>query len=103
MQKAYRNLVKYALDNGYTVSVFDGEEWSTVRSTRFNDIIKDIEGVEEAALNIRDEGGHRVGWALVSAFGLAPDETVVDYTTTPFMKGWEAQYYPLTLLCEVTA
>jgi len=96
MQKAYRNLVKYALDNGYTVSVFDGEEWSTVRSTRFNDIISDIEGVEEAALNIRDAGGHRVGWALVSAFGLEPDETVVDYTTTPFMNAWDEHYREVT-------
>jgi hypothetical protein len=96
MQKAYINLVNYALDNGFTVSVFDGEEWSTVRSTRFNDIIKDIEGVEEAALNIRDINGHRVGWALVSAFGLEPDETVVDYTTTPFMNAWEAHYSEVT-------
>jgi len=96
MQKAYINLVRYALDNGYTVSVFDGEEWSTIKSTRFNDIISDIEGVEEAALNIRDAGGHRVGWALVSAFGLEPDETVVDYTTTEFMNAWDAQYREVT-------
>lgn len=92
MQKAYINLVNYALDNGFTVSVFDGEEWSTIRSTRFNDIIKDIEGVEEANIVIRDGNGIKVGWALVSAFGLEPDETVVDYTTTPFMNAWEAHY-----------
>lgn len=96
MQKAYINLVNYALDNGCTVSVFDGEEWSTVRSTRFNDIISDIEGVEEANIVIRDGNGIKVGWALVSAFGLAPDETVVDCTMTPFMEAWDAQYSEVT-------
>jgi hypothetical protein len=37
-----------------------------------------------------------VGWALVSAFGLEPDETVVDYTTTEFMNAWDAQYREVT-------
>ena len=96
MQKAYINLVNYALDNGFTVSVFDGEEWSTVKSTSFNDITNDIEGVEEANIVIRDANGIKVGWALVSAFGLEPDETVVDCTMTPFMEGWEAQYNEAT-------
>lgn len=96
MQKAYINLVNYALDSGFTVSVFDGEEWSTLESKRFNDIISDIEGVEEAALIIRDGNSVKVGWALVSAFGLEPDETVVDYTTTSFMNAWEAHYSEVT-------
>lgn len=96
MQKAYRNLVKYALGKGCTVSVFDGEEWSTVRSTRYNDIISDIEGVEEANVVIRDANGIKLGWALVSAFGLAPDETVVDCAMTPFMNAWEAHYSEVT-------
>ena len=96
MQKAYINLVNYALDNGFTVSVFDGEEWSTLESKRFNDIISDIEGVEEAALIIRDGNSVKVGWALVSAFGLEPDETVVDCTMTPFMEQWDAQYREVT-------
>jgi len=37
-----------------------------------------------------------VGWTLVSAVGLEPDETVVDCTMTPFMEQWDTQYREVT-------
>jgi len=94
--KAYKNLVKYSLAKGYTVSVFDGEEWAATQSTSYNEIIDAIESVEEAELHlhIRDaENTYRLAWALVSAFGLEDEETVVDHTVNEFMDDWSAQYY----------
>ena len=90
--KAYRHLVKHCLAAGCTVSVFDGEVWEVKRATREKLITDCIESVEEAQLRIRNKDGEIVGWALVSAFGLADDETVVDYTVNEFMNGWEAAY-----------
>lgn len=90
--KAYKHLVKHALAAGNTVSVFDGEVWEVKRSTAYQGIISCIESVEEAQLRIRNSSGQIVGWALVSAFGLADDETVVDYTVNEFMNGWESAY-----------
>jgi hypothetical protein len=94
--KAYKNLVKYTLAKGYTVSVFDGEEWAATQSTSYNEIIEAIESVEEAELHlhIRDaENTKRMAWVRVSAFGLEDEETVVDHTVNEFMDAWSAQYY----------
>lgn len=92
MQKAYRHLIRTALKAGHTVSVWDGEEWQVKRSTAFKAIVDAVESVEEAQLRIRDAKGNVVGWALVSAYGLEPDETVIDNTLTPFMEAWEEAY-----------
>jgi hypothetical protein len=89
--KAYIHLVRYALANGATVSVWDGEEWQESRSTDAAAIIAAIESVEEAELVIKNNE-RRMAWVRVSAFGLADDETVVDYTVNDFMNEWEAAY-----------
>lgn len=93
MQKAHLNLIKYALEGGNSVSVWDGEEWQVKRSTQYKDIKDAIESVEEAQIRIRDEEGNVIGWALIiDAIDFEPEETVVDYTTTEYMKKWEEQY-----------
>lgn len=90
--KAYKHLIKFALAKGYAISVWDGEEWQVSRSTGYKFINDAVESVEEAQLRIRDKDGKEVGWALVSAFGLDDDETVMDYTITPVMTSWEEAY-----------
>lgn len=95
--KAYRSLVKFALSNGCTVSVWDGEEWQVSRSRKPSAIISAIESVEAAGLTIRDGEGKWVASADVSAFGLADDETVIDWSVTPFMDQWEAWYFTFSV------
>lgn len=90
--KAYKHLVKFALAQNCTVSVWDGEEWQVKRSSGYKAIIEAIEGVEEAELIIRDNQGDKMGWARVSAFGLEDDETVINNTVTEFMNTWQASY-----------
>jgi hypothetical protein len=90
--KAYKHLVRYALNAGHTVSVYDGAVWEVKRSTKYKTIIDCIESVEEAQLNIRDANGEPIAWALVSAYGLADDETVIDFGWNDFMKQWEIIY-----------
>jgi len=92
MKTAYIHLIKYALRSDCTVSVWDGEEWSTRRSRKFRAICEDVKGLEEAQLVIRDSSGEKVGWALVSAYGLAPDETVIDHTVNEFMGAWADEF-----------
>lgn len=91
--KAYRHLVKHALSKGQRVSVFDGEEWTVKRSNKFGEIVAEIEAVEEAQIRIYppDAPGCN-GWALVSAYGLADDETVMDWTDTEWMTEWFEAY-----------
>ena len=95
--KAYRHLIKYALANGHTVSVWDGEEWQAKRSDKFQAIADAVESVEEAALRIHDASGQTIAQSVsVSAFGLEDDETVTDYTICPFMDDWELAYNTAT-------
>jgi hypothetical protein len=92
MQKAYRHLVKHALGLGYVVSVWDGEEWQVKRSNKLKTITDAIESVEEAQIVIRDSADKKIGWAIVSAYGLEPDETVVDFGVNDFMDDWFNSY-----------
>ena len=90
--KAYRHLVKHALSQNCTVSVWDGEEWQVKRSKSFKAIVDAIESVEEAQLRIRDIDENCKGWAMVSAFGLEPEETVIDFSDNEFMNEWDNLY-----------
>jgi hypothetical protein len=89
--KAYKHLVKHSLTRGFTVSVFDGEEWDIKRSSKYQEIINSIESVEEAQVRIRNTEGENVGWALILP-DLNDDETVADYTCTDFMETWDTHY-----------
>lgn len=90
--KAYKHLVKHALATGNTVSVFEGEIWEVKRSTGYKTIIDCIESVDEAQLRIRNSDSDVIGWARVSAYGLADDETVIDHSITPFLEQWSDAY-----------
>ena len=85
--KAYKHLVKAVLDDGNTVSVWDGEEWQVKRGTKYQAIINAIESVEEAQLRIRlgSDDQRVIGWALVIPFGLEDDETIADCTCNAYM------------------
>ena len=91
MKTAYIDLIKTALKQGFTVSVWDGGEWQVKRSTGFKYIVEAVKSVEEAELRFRS-GDEVVGWALVSAYGLDPEETVIDHTDNDFMNAWFDSY-----------
>jgi len=90
--KAYEHLARYALAGGNTVSVFDGEIWEVKRSTDYQAIVDCINSVEEAEILIADNERRQIGWALVSAYGLADDETVIDFGYNEYMIDWEEAY-----------
>ena len=90
--KAYKHLVKHALAKAHTCSVWDGEEWQVKRSVAYQEIVDAIESVEEAEMTIRDIEGNKEAWVLISAFGLADDETVMDYSDNKFMQDWCKDY-----------
>jgi hypothetical protein len=85
--KAYKSLIKYVLSDGYTISVWDGEEWQVKRSNSYKAIVEAVESVDEASLRIRNTEGVLIGWALVSdAVDLADDETIIDYSDNEYMQ-----------------
>lgn len=76
---AYVMLVNELLASGCRINVWDGEEWAVEHSANKTDTLEAVEAVEEAELTIFKDG-EKVGWAQVSPYGLAPDETVIDHT-----------------------
>ena len=97
--KAYKHLVKFALAQGHVISVWDGEEWQVTHCSKYQKIIYAIESVEEAELKIRSADlDDLITWVRVSAFGLADDETVVDYYDNKFMQEWEEAYEKCSII-----
>ena len=85
--KAHINLIKNVLRDGYTISVWDGEEWQVKRSNSFRAIVAAVDSVDEAQLRIRDNNGNVIGWALVSAaVDLDDDETIIDCSENEYMQ-----------------
>lgn len=85
MKKAYLTLIKNAISQGYTISVWDGECWEVKRSNKYQEIKDCIESVEVAELRIRHgQLGDVVGWAQIVP-DLDPEETVADYTDSQLM------------------
>jgi hypothetical protein len=85
MKNAVISLVKKALLEGNTVSVWNGEEWAVKSGKYYKPVMEEIKAVEMAELVIRDADANKVGWALVSLYGLEPDETVIDCTDNKYM------------------
>ena len=93
VKTAYLDLVKTAIRHGFTVSVWDGGEWQVKKSAKIREIANAIKSVEEAELRFRDAENRVNGWALVSAYGLEPEETVTDYSDNEWMNAWADHYH----------
>lgn len=85
----YQQVIKNALAKGYSVNVFDGEEWQVKKEDRRNEraIMDAAQSVEMATLRIRDENGERVGdveikgyHSVAAATADGYDDSVVDYS-----------------------
>lgn len=98
MEKAYRHLVKWALDQGYRVDVdYDGsgDPDGVFEDCAFKQAIDEIHAVDNPVVVLRDKAtGERLGWfSIVWGWGNAPDETIADYACTDVAEAWERVYY----------
>jgi hypothetical protein len=77
--KAYRHLIRTALRHNLLISVdTGGDELDLKRSDNFRLICEAVEAVDEAHMYLSKDG-KRFANVFVIAFGLADDETVVDW------------------------
>jgi hypothetical protein len=81
-QTAVRKLVKIGLAKGYTVSVYDGEEWTVLRSTKITDIMGALMTTDEDVIKFRNDAGQGCLFYLV--YGNSPDEVINDHTDNVF-------------------
>lgn len=87
--REYVNLVDLILARGHCVSVdTGGDEPDVIKSTNRAEILEAIESVDVAELLVYAPCGgdgdkaywRNAFWAQIIPFGVAPDETVADYT-----------------------
>lgn len=76
-------IVKTALERGWTISVFDSEEWPVKRSRDYETITANISTTDLTQLKFRDSDGNYLG---VVIFVHGNDEDVIcDCTDNPEM------------------
>jgi hypothetical protein len=86
-----RKIVKDALANGWTVSVYDGEEWTVKRSADSRAILDALCTTDSDVLRLRDASGEPVGniWLV-----WGNDEDVIsDHTDSEAMADFMAGRY----------
>jgi hypothetical protein len=106
--RAYAHLVRWAVLNGYYLSVFDSEEWTIRKSQECDAIIKEIEGVDaivtlrvyscnDVSMAAQKAGKNfsRLGDASVCCGGVDPEESVIDYTCTSVLEKWGDIWHPI--------
>lgn len=77
-------LVRAAIHAGYTVSVYDGEEYTVKRSRRERQILDALASTEEDWLVIRNSGGERLGFLrLIWGNDETGEELIADHTDRP--------------------
>jgi hypothetical protein len=89
MKAEYIKLVDLILSRGHCVSVdTGGDEPDVIQSTNRAEILEAIESVDMAELSVYEPCGGDgdkaywlfVFWAMIIPFGVAPDESVADFT-----------------------
>lgn len=80
-------LVAAALAAGYTVSVYDGEEYTVKRSRKSKEILEALATTGEDALVIRDSAGERLGvLSLIWGNNPSGDELISDHSDNDAME-----------------
>lgn len=83
-RKAIRALCEAAIEQGFSLSYFDGEEWAVKKSRNVSDIMKECHSTDEAAIGVSSDRGIIGTFYLV--YGNAPDEVISDY-------GWKDECF----------
>jgi hypothetical protein len=88
--KAYKSLIKSALNSGLKVSADDGGE--RFKDIGYSEAVSIVESVEVASIYVSSDDGH-VASFLCIPYGVAGNESVADYTDCHWANTWADAYY----------
>ena len=77
-----KQIVGRALDKGYLLSVYDGEEVPVLHSDDAEAVMAELGHCDEEWLHVANEDRKRIG-AIFLVYGNDPDEVVADCTDKP--------------------
>lgn len=76
-----RRLVRAALADGYSLSVYDGEEWTVKRATKSAPVLEALCSTGSDTLRLRDADGNHVGsFLLIWGNDESGEELLADYS-----------------------
>ena len=80
-----KRVVRAAIEAGFTVSLWDGGEWTVKRSSKLPEVMRAMFTVDEERLDIRDSEGGFIGhvWFIYGNDGW---DALGDYTATETME-----------------
>ena len=86
-------LAVYAIQKGFSISVYDGEEWSLVDSTDAEAVVNEVHGVDQAQLKINLANSEEVKPAIAEvSFALDDAEQIMDTNIVPFWDEFDLAY-----------
>lgn len=77
-----KQMVSRALDKGYTLSVFDGEEFPVLHSDDLEEVMAELGHCDEEWLYVENADHKKIG-TIWLVYGNDPDEVVCDCTDKP--------------------
>jgi len=77
-KKIFSRVVKTALEKGYTLSLFDTEDYPVKESSKYTEIMKEFYATDEEYLILHDKG-KKVGW-IWFIYGNDGYDVISDYT-----------------------
>ena len=80
-----KRVVRAAIEAGYTVSLWDGGEWTVKRSSKLPEVIRAMFTVDEESLEFRNAEGGLIGtvWMVYGNDGF---DAISDHTATDTME-----------------
>ena len=93
MQKAHIHLIHFALNRGAIVDVDDGGDEDEIhRGCTFTQARDAVQSVDDSTIIVRQDG-ETTHFFVALDFDQPPEETIYDYSVTPFSSKWEGVYY----------
>lgn len=77
-----RGIVNRALDKGYLLTVFDGEEYPVMHSDDSDEVMAELGHCDEEWLSVENGDRKKIG-TIFLVYGNDPDEVVCDCTDKP--------------------
>lgn len=83
-QRIVGKLIRAALDKGFKVSVYDGEEWPLKMSTDYEAITKEVAATDATWLRFRHPDNTKIGSVFLVHGN--EDDVIVDYHDNPTLE-----------------
>jgi hypothetical protein len=93
MEKAHLNLIKWGLEEGYSVEVYGEEEYLDYVGGNYDEAVEAVEACDGGMILLVVPDGDPVAWfKYVFDWDQNPDEIISDWGINEVSDAWDKQY-----------